>query len=877
MSTQELSFGSFGEPCFDLDFHQLLVPKAHGDRRRRKNVKEESTSSSDASSFFIPEPLSRSNSVYSFGRATLSSQLAGLTSMSLPRAESLSASIGNLSTARKACKALYAAAEQINSWNRKALRMLKDLDGDDDIEWAAAAGREALEETNKAINKFENLITVYVSSIEGLQQREDVSDLRPEELNTVVEQMEYTLISWDDVRNGFKRIQEQVEVAMEWEELWNRVLGEVGQELDGLSQLVFEMEEKRHMAYMSKSKDDPEERIDINELESFIDEPTKKKEEIRNSRFSMTFESSPLGSPVVESPQDDTKLLSLFARMQPLRASLDFLPMRISLFETRADRLFPQACRELQEKRERLEKSWEQLSEEADRLRRELSEDRWIVVFRNAGRQAQKMAESVDRSIAKVQDAYHAGYARTNPAALAKRVESFEAKKMHYMPAIGRVLSIIQKGLKDRLTVNGEILRLNKELGARMRDLEDRTRELTTVLEPVTAKSNSSLRESISSIVSADRSLSSGTFAGTPGSSPPSSIDLPTPSLQKPIPKYGLNGYTKPRAASSMAHRPGPPISANNRRVSLQPQLHRPTTPMSGGRSGSIPRRSISPAPSSVYRQGVYRPPVVPLAARRAETPSERPRWSSTVRGSESDIASKRASITPSSYYRLGPRSLSTSTGVPLRSPLSRQATSSPIPSQSTPMLSHRSSHSHLRSFADRIRSPAPHESGLLAPVPYSKSRAAATPTPGTIRSPSALTHRTSSANLSQQPARPPSSLRGSRTASALPQRAVSPIHPANTSPMNNLDAVVKTPPRNPQHGPYADIEELELPHVASNHHEDETITPEDDRATELGSSPLSRRTITRPPSSVGSNRGKRMSMLPVPRGTRSSSLASYK
>lgn len=517
---------SFGEPSFDLDFHQLLVPKQHTDRKRRKNVKEESTSSSDASSFFIPEPLSRSNSIYSFSRASLSSQLAGLSSMSLPQAESLSASIGHLPTSRKACKALYGAAEQINSWNRKALRMLKDLDGDDDIEWAAAAGREALEETNRTINKFENLINVYVSSIEELQTRPDIGDLRPEELSTVVEQMEYTLISWDDVRNGLKRIQEQVEVAMEWEELWNKVLGDVGQELDSLSQLVFEMEEKRHMAYMTKSKDESEEQIDINELESFIDEPSKKKEDIRNSRFSMTFESSPLGSPVVDSPQDDTRLISLFARMQPLRASLDFLPMRISLFETRAQQVFPQACKELQERRDRLEKTWEQLSEEADRLRRELSEDRWIVVFRNAGRQANKMAESVDRSIIKVQEALSAGYARSNPAALAKRIESFEAKKMHYMPAINRVLHIIQKGLKDRLTVNGEILRLNKELGAKMRELEDRIRELATLLEPVTARSNSRLRESISSIVSADRSLSSGTLAGTPGSSPASSIDL---------------------------------------------------------------------------------------------------------------------------------------------------------------------------------------------------------------------------------------------------------------------------------------------------------------------------------------------------------------
>lgn len=875
MSAQE---ASYGEPSFDLDFHQLLVPKQPQDRKRRRHgIKEESTSSSDAGSFFIPEPLSRSNSVYSFQRASLGSQLAGLSSMSLPQAESLSANIGQLSSARKACRALSKAAEQINSWNRKALRMLKDLDSDDDIEWAAAAGRDALEETNKTISKFENLINVYVAAIEELQARDDVGDLRTEELSAIVEQMEYTLISWDDVRNGLKRIQEQVEVAMEWEELWNKVLGDVGHELDNLSQLVFEMEEKRHMAYMTKSKEEPEEQIDINELESFIDEPNKKKEDIRNSRFSMTFESSPIGSPVIDHPQDDTKLLSLFARMQPLRASLDFLPMRISLFEARADKLFPRACSELQDKKESLEKKWEQLSEEAERLRRELSEDRWIVVFRNAGRQAQKMAESVDRSIAKVQDAIQAGYARVNPAALAKRVESFEAKKMHYMPAINRVLTIIQKGLKDRLTVNGEILRLNKELGARMRDLEDRLRELSTLLEPVTAKSNSSLRESISSIVSADRSLSSGTFAGTPGSSPASSIDLPTPGSQKPASKYGLNGYTKPRAASSMGHRPGPPISANNRRISLQPQPKRPTTPMTGGRSGSIPRRSMTPAPPSIYQQGLYKPVVVPITTRRADTPSDRPRWTSTVRNSETDTINKRASITPSSYYRLGPRSVSTAPGGgPLRSPLSRQAVSSPIPPQPTP-LSHKSSATQLRSFADRIKSPTPHDSGLLAPVPYSKSRSTATSVPGTIRSPSSLANRASVVAVTSQPVRPPSSLRSSRNGTGIPQRAASPIYSAASPPMNSLDAVIRTPPRKSMDSTTTDKDDIELPQIASIDHDQDLESPDEDRATELGSSPLSRKTVTRPPSSAASSRGKRMSMLPVPRGTRSSSLASYK
>jgi hypothetical protein len=39
-------------------------------------------------------------------------------------------------------------------------------------------------------------------------------------------------------------VKEQVELAMEWEELWVVVLGDIGLEMEALSRLVFEMEEK---------------------------------------------------------------------------------------------------------------------------------------------------------------------------------------------------------------------------------------------------------------------------------------------------------------------------------------------------------------------------------------------------------------------------------------------------------------------------------------------------------------------------------------------------------------------------------------------------------------------------------------------------------
>ncbi len=101
--------------------------------------------------------------------------------------------------------------------------------------------------------------------------------------------------------------------------------------MDSLGRLVFEMEEKRHMSMREDAHADVSEGIDLNELENMLHEGPKRGSNPATNRFSLPsgFSSSPLESPAFEKTQNDSSLLALFARMQPLRASLDFLPMRL--------------------------------------------------------------------------------------------------------------------------------------------------------------------------------------------------------------------------------------------------------------------------------------------------------------------------------------------------------------------------------------------------------------------------------------------------------------------------------------------------------------------------------------------------------------------
>ncbi|KAK8049078.1 hypothetical protein PG994_010808 [Apiospora phragmitis] len=718
--------------------------------------------SNDAASYFNPLGLQRAGSIYTISRLSFANQLAQLTSLQLPDAESLSSRISAIPTAQTATKALISAAEQIRMWIHKATDVIGGLDSDDDVEWAAAGGREGYEDVENAIARFEELINVYVSAIEELQCRNDIAAVSSDDLQRAVTQMESILTEWAKVRTILKTAKSQVEIAMEWEELWDTVLGEIQNEMDDLTRLVFEMEERRHKSLMAAANGD---NLDLGDLETIVEENPPAA--ARNNRSSLTaFPISPASPAAPTMTQDDGSLLALFARMQPLRASLDFLPMRLSVFETRAQRSFPTACEELDERRTSLEASYKKLEKDAESLRKELGEDKWILVFRGAGRQAQKMIESVERSQAKLREAVDSGMHLTNPAVLGKKIESYEAKKMHYGPAIERVLSIIDRGVKDRLTVNGEILRLHTEMQAKWQDVKEQMKELDAILEEIqTDKRGQTLRDSISSLLSNDRStVASGNE--TPGSSPPSSVVMSNLGLEPHTP-YGGN---KSRSGSTGSHLPQP---TSTRRSSLAPPSHIARRPVSSRVSTlSSPSPSLYTPPRSASATPVGIGSRAPRSASNAA--DNRPRWNNVVNTRDSDVGHNFKPLTlttPSPYakrsttpVRSQPALTPTSNSkIPtLRTPHGRDSTGSPN-SDATPP---RPSGSRM-SFRERI---------LSSPGPYAQQTLAARPPLNSQASMSTLNNRRASfhpprpESQTAETRRSASSMATSRRTSMLPQ-----------------------------------------------------------------------------------------------------------
>ena len=730
--------------------------------------------SPDAISYFNPLGLQRPGSIYTLSRASFANQLAQLTSIQLPDAESLSGKVSAIPTAQAATRALIGAADQIRGWVYKASEVIGGLESDDDVEWAAAGGREGVEEVENAILRFEELINVYVSAIEEVQARKDIGDVPTDDLRRAVAQMEAILEEWANIRATLHSVKAQVEIAMDWEELWNIVLGDIQNEMDDLRRLVFEMEERRHKSLLVVTTGDG---IDIGDLETIVEETppsgSASRLQTANNRFSLPpfpaspSSPSPIGSGI---SQDDSSLLALFARMQPLRASLDFLPMRLDTFKTRAEGIFPTAWEEVEMRRTNLDASYKKLEKDAESLRKELGEDRWILVFRNAGRQAQEMYESVDRSVARLREGVDAGMHLTNQPVMNKKIESYEAKKTHYGPAVERVLSIIDKGVKDRLTVNGEILRLHGEMQAKWGELKERMAELDVALEEIHAdKKGQQLRDSISSMLSNDRSTI-GSGNETPQSSPPSSVIMSNLGLSKP--PVGKAG--KQRTSSFGSHLPQP---ANRRQSSLPASTNQ------------APRKALTPrvsALSTPTREGSTTPTGNRLS-RPPSTASNRPRWNGSTNTSGVDTGHnfKPLSLTtPSPYAKRTPtpvRSVSALTPssaskLPtIRSPLARAASSSPIP-EDTP--SRQTNRPHL-SFRERLASPGPYSQQVLSKVRLS---AQASFSEMSNRRASLQPPKMTDSSTDTTP-RPASSMAASRRTSLLPQPNITSNTEGRSSP----------------------------------------------------------------------------------------------
>src|SRR5271169_5687711 len=320
---------------------------------------------------FRKSHLGRSDSLVSLARAPFSVQLHRLTSLSLPSPDSLHTRILDAENPSESLARLRNIATDVQKWINTASTVLSQLDADDDVEWAAR-GRDSLAKVENAARRFGEIVEMFLDAATMLSARSD--DRVKEEIKELISIMDDVTHGWSGVRELLKGLKEQVALSTEWMEI-REILDDISSELDTCANMVFELEELRHLS------------LAANHASSASNStPSSPSSPIELDRLSNILEHTLATS---SSTPHQTALLRLSARIQPLRASLDFLKPRLSSFSSRAEKTFPTALGEVVQRKHDLERRWIKVENDWRGIGRELQEDEWVEVFRNVGKQVQ--------------------------------------------------------------------------------------------------------------------------------------------------------------------------------------------------------------------------------------------------------------------------------------------------------------------------------------------------------------------------------------------------------------------------------------------------------------------------------------------------------
>ncbi|KZT71980.1 hypothetical protein DAEQUDRAFT_81492 [Daedalea quercina L-15889] len=332
---------------------------------------------------------------------------------------------------------------------------------------------------------------------------------------------------------------------------------------------------------------------------------------------------------------------------------------------------------------------WEALQKEIQVLREELKEDKWLTVFRTVTDQADGMMSSLEKAVNRCQEFIWKVQSMlmdtSTPPTSSLRSEkspvsydtfqalldSFEAKKKHYMPATTKVLSIIDKGVQDRVTKNGECLRRHAESTQRWRNLKERITRTDADMEHVR-------RLLTGEDLSAASSEAGSSTSGTTSKSRPKSGFLGTPPAERQLKERTHSSSTLSRSISPFRKLAKKLTGAGS---SKSPGTVTPTVPSSYKRvPSSEPGPSLRHRASMLHFMGGSTQPTTPVtpshkhsqsltpesspSAKRLErmemnaTLKNKPAWNSSTRVENEDRSGtvksspRRPSVSSSMYRR---------------------------------------------------------------------------------------------------------------------------------------------------------------------------------------------------------------------------------
>ena len=200
----------------------------------------------------------------------------------------------------------------------------------------------------------------------------------------------------------------------------------------------------------------------------------------------------------------DSALARLGAKLEAVRLEYNKLKSSTDPLLASYSSQTPSEIVFLQKKWMSVSSEWEKAQTDSELLEEELNEEKYLVIFRNVSAQAGEMMDSLEKGVTQAHQFIWDLNRREGKSSSSSAVsetpldnqslgssfrtrdlepiltsflalqKSLSAKIKYYSPACDRVLKMLAKGIADRTTKNGEVLRRFSDLKLRWRNLLDR-------------------------------------------------------------------------------------------------------------------------------------------------------------------------------------------------------------------------------------------------------------------------------------------------------------------------------------------------------------------------------------------------------------------
>ncbi|ANB15174.1 hypothetical protein AWJ20_2798 [Sugiyamaella lignohabitans] len=517
---------------------------------------------------------------------------------------------------------ISSAVDNVLFYFKTARAVLTGLDAEDNVEWIYE-GRQAVFDVGSTILRAGDTMTQMMSVLEQTkssnndsEQQEQDDKLSAKQYIPVVDKIEQAIKEWHEILDLVRYLRLQVDISTEWKDLYEQILTEVSDEIDSCATSVFEIQEK----LLSKAEPTS---VDIDALITVMDEsPYMGKIKLPS---------------LTESERDlNRSYLELNSKLKPLRASLDFVPLRIEHYNQTAKDIFPSSVATLNKKHKELEERFDKVTRDVKALEKQLGDERWKTIFRKTGNKAVEMLNTLQENLNIISSEQQK--ARQGDKIDRAKMDRYATKNGYLMPAIARHISIIDRAIRERFSVTSEMYTVQAALHRQWNSLvllaETKAgldEELGEgVGSPCSGRGNNSTHSGDFSITTAFSQYSIG--SSSPNSSPATS---PTPS-NSGTSKPGLVRHHRKKSSLDIApvrglaikfpapHRRKPSVTnpmlapvgtAAESSTSSNDELESRLSSISSTTSANESNKIASPSPSSPS-------PHVPISSTEAISPS---------------------------------------------------------------------------------------------------------------------------------------------------------------------------------------------------------------------------------------------------------------